>query len=160
MDQFLEPLALAAYSGATAILFQYLNAAQPEPYMDEIFHIPQAQKYCQGNFREVSNSLVTEVVARPSDLSSSSSLFLLFFQWDPKLTTLPGLYLISVGILHPVSKFFDQIVCESVHLRLINVVLSLITLLIIVRISEQIHGGKHVRKKSFNSFIVKSQSFM
>ena len=73
------------------------------------------------------------------------------------MTTLPGLYLISVGVLHPVSKFFGQIVCESVHLRLINVVLSLITMLIIVRISEQIHGGKHVRKKSFVSFIVKSQ---
>ena len=51
----MEPLALAAYSGATAVIFHYLNAVQPEPYMDEIFHIPQAQKYCQGNFREVSN---------------------------------------------------------------------------------------------------------
>ena len=26
---------------------------QPEPYMDEIFHIPQAQRYCDGRFKEV-----------------------------------------------------------------------------------------------------------
>lgn len=35
----------------------------PEPYLDEIFHIPQAQKYCQGRYDE----------------------------WDDKLTTPPGL---------------------------------------------------------------------
>lgn len=36
----------------------------PEPYLDEIFHIPQAQAYCAGDFHI----------------------------WDPKLTTPPGLY--------------------------------------------------------------------
>ena len=35
-----------------------------EPYMDEVFHIPQAQAYCQGGF----------------DV------------WDPKITTSPGTY--------------------------------------------------------------------
>ncbi|KAG9243448.1 DIE2/ALG10 family-domain-containing protein [Calycina marina] len=39
----------------------------PEPYMDEIFHIPQAQAYCVGDFHV----------------------------WDPKLTTPPGLYIFS-----------------------------------------------------------------
>ncbi|TWU71054.1 glucosyltransferase [Metarhizium rileyi] len=38
-----------------------------EPYLDEIFHIPQAQKYCDGSFLE----------------------------WDDKITTPPGLYLFS-----------------------------------------------------------------
>lgn len=36
----------------------------PEPYLDEIFHIPQAQKYCQ----------------------------LRWYEWDDKITTPPGLY--------------------------------------------------------------------
>lgn len=36
----------------------------PEPYLDEVFHIPQAQKYCQGRWLE----------------------------WDDKITTPPGLY--------------------------------------------------------------------
>ena len=35
--------------------------------MDEIFHVPQAQKYCQAKFHE----------------------------WDPKITTFPGLYVSS-----------------------------------------------------------------
>lgn len=35
----------------------------PEPYLDEIFHIPQAQKYCEGRWLE----------------------------WDDKITTPPGL---------------------------------------------------------------------
>ena len=30
-----------------------LDTKQPKPYMDEIFHVPQAQKYCNGEFYEV-----------------------------------------------------------------------------------------------------------
>ncbi|KAG0254726.1 glucosyltransferase [Actinomortierella ambigua] len=43
------------------------NTIVPNPYMDEIFHIPQAQRYCKGDY----------------------------WTWDPKLTTPPGLYAIS-----------------------------------------------------------------
>ncbi|CAD6883898.1 unnamed protein product [Tilletia controversa] len=50
----------------------------PEPYLDEIFHIPQAEAYCEGKW----------------DV------------WDPKLTTPPGVYLVYValhrGLLGPV----------------------------------------------------------
>ncbi|KAF6202272.1 hypothetical protein GE061_004670, partial [Apolygus lucorum] len=38
----------------------------PYSFIDEAFHVPQAVKYCNGTFHE----------------------------WDPKITTLPGLYLI------------------------------------------------------------------
>ncbi|KAL2165046.1 hypothetical protein VTH06DRAFT_342 [Thermothelomyces fergusii] len=41
----------------------------PEPYLDEVFHIPQAQRYCAGHF----------------------------WDWDDKITTPPGLYLFSVA---------------------------------------------------------------
>ncbi|KAF2461700.1 DIE2/ALG10 family-domain-containing protein [Lineolata rhizophorae] len=44
--------------------------AAPEPYLDEVFHIGQAQAYCAGRFD----------------------------QWDPKITTPPGLYLISYAL--------------------------------------------------------------
>ncbi|KAF4629231.1 hypothetical protein G7Y89_g8921 [Cudoniella acicularis] len=43
----------------------------PEPYLDEIFHIPQAQAYCQKQY----------------DV------------WDPKLTTPPGLYAFAVRFI-------------------------------------------------------------
>ena len=45
---------------AFAIVYQIA----PDPYIDEIFHIPQAQAYCQGDF----------------------------LYWDNKITTPPGLY--------------------------------------------------------------------
>ncbi|KAJ3513055.1 hypothetical protein NLJ89_g3163 [Agrocybe chaxingu] len=44
-----------------------VNTVVTEPYMDEPFHIPQAQAYCRGEFST----------------------------WDPKITTPPGLYVLS-----------------------------------------------------------------
>ncbi|KAJ5565741.1 Glycosyltransferase ALG10 [Penicillium sp. DV-2018c] len=44
-----------------------VNKAVPEPYLDEVFHVPQAQAYWSHKWS----------------------------QWDPKLTTPPGLYLCS-----------------------------------------------------------------
>ncbi|KAL6158878.1 glucosyltransferase [Exserohilum turcicum] len=58
----------------------------PEPYLDEFFHVPQAQKYCKGDY-----------------------------SWDPKITTPPGLYLIS--------KLFKPLLgCETRALRIQNAV--------------------------------------
>ena len=61
----------AVYMGMTASIFKLMHDTNPQPYMDEIFHIPQAQKYCNGTYDS----------------------------WDPKITTLPGLYLFSSGVL-------------------------------------------------------------
>ncbi|KAJ5363085.1 hypothetical protein N7541_003929 [Penicillium brevicompactum] len=44
-----------------------VNKVVPEPYLDEVFHVPQAQAYWAHKWS----------------------------QWDPKLTTPPGLYLVS-----------------------------------------------------------------
>ncbi|KAF9399003.1 hypothetical protein BGX21_006942 [Mortierella sp. AD011] len=49
---------------ALVVIAATWNKIVPHPYMDEIFHIPQAQRYCEGDF----------------------------WTWDPKLTTPPGLY--------------------------------------------------------------------
>ncbi len=37
----------------SACILLKIDSKQPKPYMDEIFHVPQAQKYCDGNFNEV-----------------------------------------------------------------------------------------------------------
>ncbi|QPC72782.1 hypothetical protein HYE68_003534 [Fusarium pseudograminearum] len=66
----------------------------PEPYLDEIFHIPQAQKYCQGRFLE----------------------------WDDKITTPPGLYLVSLitpGVVQR-NGYLDY-ACSVQNLRAFNV---------------------------------------
>ena len=61
--------------------------------MDEIFHIPQAQKFCNGNFIE----------------------------WDSKITTFPGLYLLSFIINNVLSYE-----CSVIFLRGINVFLAIL----------------------------------
>ncbi|KAH1185301.1 hypothetical protein KIL84_018050, partial [Mauremys mutica] len=92
----------AAISGAfllSCLLFSALNREQRAPYMDEAFHVPQAQAYCEG----------------------------LFQQWDPMITTLPGLYLMSVGVVKPAVWLFGwsgSVVCSTGMLRFINLLFS------------------------------------
>lgn len=92
----------AAISGTfllSCLLFSALSRQQRAPYMDETFHVPQAQAYCQGRFQ----------------------------QWDPMITTLPGLYLMSVGIVKPAVWLFGwsgSIVCSTGMLRFINLLFS------------------------------------
>jgi alpha-1,2-glucosyltransferase len=64
---------------------------------DEIFHIPQGQSLCSGDF-------VT---------------------WDPKITTFPGLYGLSFAV-HWIASCVGSAdeVCSPTGLRLLNVVVS------------------------------------
>jgi alpha-1,2-glucosyltransferase len=82
-------------SVSVGILLQF-QTTQPEPYMDEIFHIPQAQKYCEYKFKE----------------------------WDPMITTLPGLYLVSFILLR-ITSFFTtlqlSVLCSVFWLRFTNI---------------------------------------
>ena len=43
--------------------FDQVQSRVPDPYLDEVFHIPQAQRYCEDKW----------------------------FEWDDKITTPPGL---------------------------------------------------------------------
>ncbi|OAA69534.1 Glycosyltransferase, ALG10 [Cordyceps fumosorosea ARSEF 2679] len=79
---------------AVQVWFTLVSMAVPEPYLDEIFHIPQAQKYCDGRF----------------------------FDWDDKITTPPGLYFFSVAI-HRIAaalRIPHLNVCDAFSLRAIN----------------------------------------
>ena len=51
------------------------------PYMDEVFHVPQAKAYCDGNFSH----------------------------WDDKITTLPGLYYVSYIIFRYVLSSLSSL---------------------------------------------------
>uniref|UniRef100_H2Z277 Dol-P-Glc:Glc(2)Man(9)GlcNAc(2)-PP-Dol alpha-1,2-glucosyltransferase n=1 Tax=Ciona savignyi TaxID=51511 RepID=H2Z277_CIOSA len=51
-------------------------------------------------------------------------------QWDPKITTLPGMYFISVLILAPLSWFGGKSLCTVWSLRFINIMFNLVNLLI------------------------------
>ncbi|KAF4339438.1 alpha-1 2 glucosyltransferase ALG10 [Fusarium beomiforme] len=116
-------------SGATSRLagcfFYFLCAASvfwlyavstlvPEPYLDEVFHIPQAQKYCQGRFQE----------------------------WDDKITTPPGLYLLSLitpGVVRRDGSLGSYI-CDVKSLRATNVVVLTVLALLALKCRREIES--------------------
>ncbi|KAI8062422.1 alpha-2-glucosyltransferase Alg10 [Gongronella butleri] len=102
------PVAMATTVAiATLVVIATKVATQvPEPYMDEIFHIPQAQLYGKG----------------------------IFDQWDPKLTTPPGLYLVSL-LLHHVARIPMSIDA----LRGTNMFLAILLLLTLARLLRVMH---------------------
>ena len=125
------------YTSLVAMAGNMVNKTVEEPYMDEFFHVRQTQAYCAGNFS----------------------------QWDEKITTLPGLYLISLGLLQPlqsVSSWWGRNyhlltgdttswpprdtplldICTTPTLRTVNLVFSLLNLLLLTTLTSQIHGGK------------------
>jgi DIE2/ALG10 family len=45
---------LGIYTILSFFILLLIDKTQPEPYLDEVFHVPQAQVYCEGNFTHVS----------------------------------------------------------------------------------------------------------
>ncbi|XP_048410334.1 dol-P-Glc:Glc(2)Man(9)GlcNAc(2)-PP-Dol alpha-1,2-glucosyltransferase [Stegostoma tigrinum] len=114
----LEPLLFSAVlSGnflVSSVVFSAISRVQRAPYMDEIFHVPQAQRYCGGRFSE----------------------------WDPMITTLPGLYLVSTGIIKPVSWLMgwtETVVCSTGMLRFINLLFNTGNLYLLYLLLCKIH---------------------
>lgn len=110
----------AALTAACLAWSRVVSREVPEPYLDEVFHIPQAQKYCEGKFRE----------------------------WDDKITTPPGLYLFSVFLPQLYGKLgIDwQFRCDATSLRAGNVVslfaLAYLALLCRQEIEAQLYGTR------------------
>ncbi|XP_069765607.1 dol-P-Glc:Glc(2)Man(9)GlcNAc(2)-PP-Dol alpha-1,2-glucosyltransferase isoform X1 [Narcine bancroftii] len=99
LEKFFFSAVVSSNFLVASVLFAMISRAQRTPYMDEIFHVPQAQKYCEGIFSE----------------------------WDPMITTLPGLYLVSTGIIKPVSwllSWTGTVVCSIGMLRFINLMFN------------------------------------
>ncbi|KAF7989702.1 hypothetical protein HCN44_008376 [Aphidius gifuensis] len=99
---------------SATILFYLLNNVQRNYYIDEAFHIPQTQKYCSGNF----------------------------FEWDKKITTLPGLYLLSAGLLAPLKQ------CNTISLRGINLILTILNLYVTYKIVKGKSWSKNIKQSS------------
>ncbi|KAJ1819287.1 glucosyltransferase [Coemansia sp. RSA 2598] len=93
--------AFAVYAAASYAVLRRINDVVAQPYMDEIFHVPQAQRYGQGDFGF----------------------------WDPKLTTPPGLYLVSTVPAHVLRVLgpggMHVSACSTAYLRTTNWALSL-----------------------------------
>ncbi|KAH6568365.1 hypothetical protein BASA60_008668 [Batrachochytrium salamandrivorans] len=125
------PLAIVVFSSLLGALTAIISRQVPDPYMDEIFHIPQAQQYCLG----------------------------IFDQWDSKLTTPPGLYLISAN-LHWISEALMSNSmakgCTVVQLRTLNAGFGLATLVVIYNIIPLLHPSrKHLAtENALEAFII------
>lgn len=79
--------AFSIFQVCSVLLFENVNKSSPL-IIDEEFHLPQGMAYCKRNFSE----------------------------YDPKITTPPGLYIISMAILAPFG------VCSWYNLRFVNLV--------------------------------------
>ncbi|KAJ3415914.1 glucosyltransferase [Chytridiales sp. JEL 0842] len=94
--------------------------------MDEVFHIPQAQRYCAGNFS----------------------------YYDPKLTTPPGLYLTSIAIIKPFEwAFGDSVGCSPEILRVVNIVYYTLTIFTVSKLLQVIRG-KNVTTSGLEPLII------
>ncbi|OJD24857.1 hypothetical protein ACJ73_03777 [Blastomyces percursus] len=88
--EILPVLSTLLFASALLIIWQRkISSELPDPYLDEVFHVRQAQAYWAHRWR----------------------------QWDPKITTPPGVYLCSYAIgailfvvrlrpVHPDASFF------------------------------------------------------
>ncbi|KAM7252180.1 hypothetical protein ACFE04_024063 [Oxalis oulophora] len=111
-----------------------VNHIVPHPYMDEIFHVPQAQQYCKGNFKT----------------------------WDPMITTPPALYCLSVA--HVASLFpgmyFVQAVssfpeaCSTAILRSINGILAVLCSIIVYEIITHLRPTVSDRKATLQTVVL------
>eukprot|EP01135_Chromosphaera_perkinsii_P004484 Nk52_evm8s284 gene=Nk52_evmTU8s284 len=77
----------------STLFFRVVQEAQPDPYMDEVFHVPQVRRYCNGNYS----------------------------YWDPMITTLPGLYVVSVAAFQGAVAVANGLVKEDYSIEGMNI---------------------------------------
>lgn len=104
--QTCQVVSFVVFSLVSVVISYFFNNTQPDPYIDELFHIPQAAKFCKGNF----------------------------FEWDQKITTLPGLYLFSVGIFKPIGLLLNYDICTVNILRSTNLICAIFNFYLIYEI--------------------------
>eukprot|EP00117_Sycon_ciliatum_P012237 scpid69449/ scgid13382/ Dol-P-Glc:Glc(2)Man(9)GlcNAc(2)-PP-Dol alpha-1,2-glucosyltransferase; Alpha-1,2-glucosyltransferase ALG10-A; Alpha-2-glucosyltransferase ALG10-A; Asparagine-linked glycosylation protein 10 homolog A len=116
-----------------ACILAAIHNVQPTPYMDEIFHVPQTVQYCHGNWSS----------------------------WDPMITTLPGLYILSNGFLRIVSIFSGLPVtslCSTAWLRAFNSLLSGATAFVLIQLASALQVSTDVKPKP--SFVDQLSGFV
>lgn len=121
-DKWTSSWLIALFAVSVGILHLFQDT-QPHPYLDEVFHIPQAQKYCRYQFSE----------------------------WDPKITTLPGLYLVSLLVIHGISVFTRshvELLCSVWLLRATNVLFMIANAWILHRLLDNLHNLNQQSRRS------------
>lgn len=97
--------ATVLYYGCSIVIFNKVYEAS-DNVIDELFHVPQGIAYCKHDFS----------------------------YWNNKITTLPGLYIVS-----SIIGFFNDL-CTTYNLRLVNFIASGINVLLMSTILRNIYG--------------------
>ncbi|KAJ0235079.1 Dol-P-Glc:Glc(2)Man(9)GlcNAc(2)-PP-Dol alpha-1,2-glucosyltransferase [Hirschfeldia incana] len=130
-------LAVAAITSLWVIpMSMIVNHIVPDPYMDEIFHVPQAQQYCNGNLKS----------------------------WDPMITTPPGLYYLSlahIASLFPgmllmrttASQSFSE-ACSTSVLRSTNAVFAVLCGVLVFEIIKLLGPNLSDRKATLMALVM------
>jgi alpha-1,2-glucosyltransferase len=93
--------------------------------MDEIFHLPQTVAYCEGRFTH----------------------------WDPKITTFPGLYLVTLAYEAVLTKFSAPANwhgCTLSLTRSVNIIFAALSSLVFYRLSFIHNGQLYATRKNGN----------
>ena len=121
-------LSVTLFVTIASVIFGLFGTKQPQPYMDEIFHIPQAQNYCIGNLSH----------------------------WDSKITTLPGLYIVSLMLLRIcrilpfIGSFLDtEQPCSTHFLRSTNLIFMLVNFWLLYELCFMINSNVSTLKCKF-----------
>ncbi|RMZ85825.1 hypothetical protein DV737_g525, partial [Chaetothyriales sp. CBS 132003] len=123
----LEPfrvLLLGAVVAAHLKWRELINTVLPDPYLDEVFHIPQARAYWDGRWSH----------------------------WDPKITTPPALYYYSWVINRPRTLLDPDFELTTGDLRFVNFItlyILLVSLYMWKRISKQQARDGSVLQREF-----------
>ncbi|RHZ86417.1 hypothetical protein Glove_51g59 [Diversispora epigaea] len=119
---------LIAHTASITLIANFIvNKNVPEPYMDEIFHIPQAQNYCKGKYSE----------------------------WDSNITTPPGLYIISNIILSSLNHLLNSIdFCSVEFLRATNIFFNVGIYMTLWSILTHLHPYQNSNARAMNALIL------
>lgn len=69
------------------------------------------------------------------------------FQWDPMITTPPGLYIMSVALIQPVSQLLQverEDICTTKILRMTNVFFAVVNFFVLDALLRRIHQNSKV----------------
>ncbi|RKP06416.1 alpha-2-glucosyltransferase Alg10 [Thamnocephalis sphaerospora] len=124
----LQALAAFALLGAiNTFVASRVNSQVTDAYMDEPFHVPQAQAYCEGRY----------------------------LHWDPKLTTPPGLYIVSNALLWPLGLLSGwsplHTWCSMNLLRFTNLMFSPVLFWVLYRLSRTLHRREQPAAHALNA---------
>ncbi|XP_023721283.1 putative Dol-P-Glc:Glc(2)Man(9)GlcNAc(2)-PP-Dol alpha-1,2-glucosyltransferase isoform X2 [Cryptotermes secundus] len=103
---------------STLCIFNMIYAVQPLPFLDEIFHIPQAEKYCRGLFREDLDSSLQDLLSAVNLTIFPVLYFFTFLYYTDVIAT--GLILLTYllqldgrTLLAPLTAFIAVVVRQT-----------------------------------------------